>query len=381
MSEGKVESPAEISPSIPEHRPQQYETVTYQHTESYPHPSDQHLALVHRTPSLIPNSGHQARIATQTYSVHNQFFQPASEHHSIETISPEISSYPTTSPTNAGTEFSQPMAQFEGYLPAGYDFMPTNTAPRIVGMVEGGVDWLNMEFESPNNGDLQAQYQSAAIQSLYPQPPIATGLEEAFQNRVQQAISGQLMPIRSQEPNGSSVKISEPPGATQQWPFDHAPNPEAQKCRLPPLRDILRGAPIQNEPDNGAILKSLIQLMSSAYLPEVDTSQDVNMASAMDLLKNSLDLYFAEFHAVLPLVHIPTFHMNKVPTVTLAAMACIGAMYSDDQKGTEQSWSLSEICIQMIAFLVSRIRIDSTRSLTICNREMETPRISTTHLL
>ena len=220
-------------------------------------------------------------------------------------------------------------------------------------MVEGGVDWLNLEFDSPNNGDLPAQYQTGGMQTAYPQPQMSDGLEEATQTRGHQAISAQLMPIRSQDAKCPTTKSLEAQAAAQQWPFDHTRNPESQKCRLPPLRDILQGTVLSNEPDNGAIIKSLIQLMSSSYLPEVDHSLDVNMMSAMELLKNSLELYFTEFHAVLPLVHVPTFQMTKVPTVTLAAMACIGAMYSDDQQGTEQSWSLSEICIQMIAYLVS----------------------------
>jgi hypothetical protein len=81
------------------------------------------------------------------------------------------------------------------------------------------------------------------------------------------------------------------------------------------------------------------------------------MLAAMQLLRNSLDLYFSEFHSVLPVIHVPTWHISNVPTVALAAMACIGAMYSDDQKGTQQAWSLSEMCMQMIAWLG---RSDST---------------------
>jgi hypothetical protein len=290
-------------------------------------------------------------MAAQSFGSNTPFFQPAPEPHSMGMISPEIVSFSNTSPTNAATEYSHPMGHFDGYLPGDFNFMPSNSAPRIVGMVEGGVDWLNLEFDSPNNADFQAQYQTGGMQAAYPHPQMSTAVEEALQTRTQQAVSAELMPIRSQDSKRTAIKSSEVQTA-QQWPFEHTRNPETQQCRLPPLRDILHGTVLSNEPDNGVIIKSLIQLMSSPYLPDMDLSLDVGMMSAMELLKNSLELYFSEFHAVLPLVHIPTFQLTKVPTVTLAAMACIGAMYSDDQQGTEQSWSLSEICIQMIAYLV-----------------------------
>ena len=352
--EGKVESPEDVLPSISDLPQQQYQPVPLQSPESYSHPPEQHLALVRGNSGMIPNAGHPRQMAAQPFNGHPPFFQPGPEPHPMDMISPEITSYPNTSPTNVGTDFSQPLTQMDGYLPDEFNFIPPNSGPRIVGMVEGGVDWLNLEFESPNNGDLQAQYQSGGIPSLYPQPPMPNGLGETFQARAHQAIAAGLMPIRNHDTKGTIQKSSEPPPATHQWPFDHDRNhnPETQKLRLPPLRDILQGAPLSNQLDNGAIVKSLIQLMSTAYLTDVDISHDLSMMSAMDLLKNALDLYFSEFHAVLPLVHVPTFQMNKVPTVTLAAMACIGAMYSDEQHGTEESWSLSEICIQMIACLV-----------------------------
>ena len=345
--DGKAESPAETSPQFLEQQQQHYHNGTFQSPESYQHQSEPHIGPVQGASSLLVHSG-QGMVAAQNFNGNAPFFPPAPQSHSMEMISPEIVCFPNTSPTTAGTEFSHPMMQFDGYLPGDFNFMPSNSAPRIVGMVEGGVDWLNLELDSPNNGDLQAQYQNGSMQSVYPPPSMPTGLDEALQNRQQQSIPAQLMPIRNQESKGVSIKSAESQAVAQQWPFDHTRNPETQNCRLPPLRDILQGSA-----DNGSIIKSLIQLMSAPYLPEMDLSHDVNMVSAMDLLKNSLELYFSEFHAVLPLVHVPTFQMTKVPTVTLAAMACIGAMYSDDQHGTEQSWSLSEICIQMIAWLVS----------------------------
>lgn len=236
--------------------------------------------------------------------------------------------------------------------------MSSNPAPRIAGMAEGGVDWLNLELDSPNNGEgpvqsLGQMYHTGGMQPFLPQFSVASGLEESLQNRNHQAVNTGFDSVRAQEPNNTKAKSAESQATAHQWPFDHTRNPEPQKYRLPPLRDILQGTIASGGPGNGSTIRSLVQLLSSPYLPEIDFSQDMSMVSALELLKNSLELYFTEFHSVLPLVHVPTFNLAKVPTVTLAAMACIGAMYSDDRQGTEQSWSLSEMCIQMIAWLVS----------------------------
>ncbi|OQV01263.1 Fungal specific transcription factor domain-containing protein [Cladophialophora immunda] len=299
-------------------------------------------------PGLVPNAV-QRPGADRAFNGNATFFQPTPEDNPIEMISPDLVSFPNTSP-NGGAEFNHSMMGFEGFLPGDFNFMSYDTAPRIV----GGVDWLNLDLDSPSNGDLQAHYQNGAVmQPMYFQPSIPIDPQDALQNRNHQAISAQLMPIRNQESKGIPTKSSESRAATHQWPFDHTRNPESQRYRLPPLRDILQGTVASSESNNGSTIKSLIQLLSSPYLPEKDLSHDPNMKSAMELLKNSLDLYFDEFHNILPLVHVATFQMTKVPTVTLAAMACIGAMYSDDQHGTEQSWSLSEMCGQMIAWLVS----------------------------
>ncbi|KIY01633.1 uncharacterized protein Z520_03185 [Fonsecaea multimorphosa CBS 102226] len=305
------------------------------------------MGVINVDPALMPNAA-QRPASERAFNGSTPFFQPASDNNPIDMISPDLVSFPNTSP-NAGAEFNHSMMGFDGFLPGDFNFMPYDPAPRIV----GGVDWLNLDLDSPVNGGLQAHYQNGAtMNSMFFQPSIPIEPQDALQNKNHhQASSAQLMPIRNQESKGMLTESSESRTATHQWPFDHTRNPESQRYRLPPLRDILQGTVSSSESNNGTTIKSLIQLLSSPYLPEKDLSHDPSMKSAMELLKNSLDLYFAEFHNILPLVHVATFQMTKVPTVTLAAMACIGAMYSDDQHGTEQSWSLSEMCGQMIAWL------------------------------
>ncbi|KIX06137.1 uncharacterized protein Z518_04111 [Rhinocladiella mackenziei CBS 650.93] len=336
--EGKAESPPQKTPH-------------YQESDYRRHP-DHPLDLVQAPPGFIPNTAQRPPDAQAFHDA--PFFQHPPEPNSMPMIPPDLVSFSTTSPTNVGNDFNQAMMGFEGaYLPGDYNFMPSNSAPKIAGMAEGGVDWLNLELDSPNNGDptqsLGPNSQPGSIYHVPTSSSISGGTMEALHDRNYQNVAARFEPIRAQDSN--SAKAIESQAAAHQWPFDHTRNPEPPKYRLPPLRDILQGTMASSGQDNGNTIRSLIQLLSASYLPEIDFIQDMSTMSAMELLKTSLELYFSEFHAVLPLVHMPTFNMAKVPTVTLAAMSCIGAMYSDDRQGTEQSWSLSEICIQMIAWL------------------------------
>ncbi|KAH0841023.1 hypothetical protein FOPE_06129 [Fonsecaea pedrosoi] len=343
ITEGKIESPTP-STQLPEQ--QVCQDASFPGTQDYRDEAETRLEIVNGTSDLVSNTA-QRPSNGRVFNGNTSFFHPTPEGNPMDMISPDLVSFPNTSP-DGGAEFNHSMMGFEGFLPGDFNFMSYDPAPRI----GGGVDWLNLDLDSPGTGELQAHYQSGAFgQPMYFQPSIPLDLQEPLQNRSHQAISAQLMPIRHQESKNLSTKSSESRATSQQWPFDHTRNPESQRYRLPPLRDILQGTVASSETNNGTTIRSLIQLLSSPYLPEQDLSHDPSMKSAMELLKNSLDLYFAEFHNILPLVHVATFQMTKVPTVTLAAMACIGAMYSDDQQGTEQSWSLSEMCGQMIAWL------------------------------
>jgi hypothetical protein len=332
------------------------ENVAFPHSDNYQqHLNPQVPLVVQGTSTFVQNPSHRSA-GVQTFNDDARFFQPGTEPQSLEMIPADIVSYPTTSPTNAGTDFSQSVMGYENqYMRSDFNFMTSNPGPRVIGMAEGGVDWLGLELDSPNNGDLRTQnlgqvYSPSSMQFMPTQ--FSGALEEAMHHRNHSAVVSRFDQMRAQIPTGAPSKPPESQAAAQQWPFDHTRNPEPQKYQLPPLKDILQGALKSSETEPGSTIKSLVQLLSAPFLPEIDMTHDISMMSAMDLLKNSLDLYFSEFHSVLPLVHIPTFNMHKVPTVTLAAMSCIGAMYSDDRQGTEQASSLSEMCIQMIAWLV-----------------------------
>lgn len=349
--EGKAESPVQTTPQFPEDQPCQNDS--FQSPETYQRHPETQLSLVHGAPGYMQNTS-QRPAGVQTFTNDPRFFQPASEPTALDMMPADLMSvsFSNASPTNAAADFNPSMIGFERYLPGDFNFTTSNPAPRIVGMAEGGVDWLNLDLDSPNNGEYQAQYQAAGAHPGLSQSMMSAGLEDVLQTRGHQAMSTRFESMRTQEPKNGSSKPSEAQAAAHQWPFDQTRNAQPQKYRLPPLRDILQGTIASTGPDNETTMRSLIQLLSLPYLPDMDHTQDVSMMSAMDILKNSLDLYFSEFHSVLPLVHVPTWSMTKVPTVTLAAMASIGAMYSDDRQGTEQSFNFSEMCIQMIAWLV-----------------------------
>lgn len=297
----------------------------------------------------------QSSAAAEGYSDNTQYFQSTSDANGPAMMTTDMASYAAMSPTDGTAAFTQPyMACGNEYLPAEFNFFPSNSAPRIAGMAEGGVDWLGLELDSPNNSDIRAQslgqmYSPESFQYL-PNQPMMLGDSEALIGRFQSPSGPGLQQPRPKDSTTTAANSTELQTGSQQWPFDHTRNPEPQKHKLPPLRDILQGTICSS--DHGSPIRSLVQLLSPPYLPDVE-SADMSMMAAMDVLKTSLDLYLTEFHAVLPLVHLPTFQMAQVPTVTLAAMSCIGAMYSDDRHGTEQASSLSEICIQIIASLAS----------------------------
>lgn len=327
--------------------------------DGFRHPSAPHPDPVHGTAELTQPSAQRSAEAPSYNNDSAPFLHPAAAPSSMDMMSSELVSFHTTSPTTTSVnEFNQSIMGFDtAYLQGDFNFM-SNPPSRIAGMAEGGVDWLNLELDSPNSGDFSAQcagqtFQGGHIHPVHAHPMMSLGLDGTFQNRNYNFGAARFDQLRPQDINSPSTKLADSQSSGQQWPFDHTRNPEPQKYQLPPLRQILQGTIISTGQDSVATTNSLVQLLSAPVLPEIDLIQDLSILSAMDLLKNSLDLYFSEFHSVLPVVHIPTFNMAKAPTVTLAAMSCIGAMYSDDRQGTDQSWSLSEMCLQMIAWLVS----------------------------
>lgn len=152
--------------------------------------------------------------------------------------------------------------------------------------------------------------------------------------------------------NGAALPPLEHRQAVQPWPFDQTQDLVPHRYQLPPLRIVLQGAFKSHTNGWNGIPEGLLQLLSEPFLPHQDSLEHVNLLSAFNLLKGLVDTYFTRFHPIQPVRHIPTWTLASCPTVLLAAMACIGAMFSDDPSGVELSESLSKLCIPMITWLV-----------------------------
>lgn len=220
--------------------------------------------------------------------------------------------------------------------------------PTTMNLGSGGLDWLDFQLQEPI-----MQQESSVMPLIDPN----LGNSQGYGNNpagLEIHDTGAL-PVDNSgnfatNDNGQSLPTS------QQWPFDQNRERFPPRCQLPPLRDILHGsvAPVYGR--NADTLEELVHLLSAPYIPKPDNSTyGATRLSAFYLLKEAIDRFFADFHPILPILHVPTWSLFKCPTVLLASMACIGAMVRDDQDSFEESKAFSEICTRMIFWLVSSL--------------------------
>ncbi|KAH7028961.1 uncharacterized protein B0I36DRAFT_410598 [Microdochium trichocladiopsis] len=150
--------------------------------------------------------------------------------------------------------------------------------------------------------------------------------------------------------NGPLSRAREPQQPTQSWPFDQAQDLLSQRYLLPPLREVLENTYRSDLHGRDAALRGLVHLFSEPYLPDPKQHQDAVAAQATALLRRLLDLYFAKFHNIQPIIHLSTWEMTTCPTVLLAAMACVGALLSNDPPDHDLATSLGEICLPLITW-------------------------------
>ncbi|PCG93395.1 Transcription factor [Penicillium occitanis (nom. inval.)] len=217
--------------------------------------------------------------------------------------------------------------------------------PTTMNLGSGGLDWLDFQLQEPT-----MQQESSVMPLIDPN----LGNSQGYGNNPAglEIHDETTLPIDSSgnfttNVNGQSLPTS------QQWPFDQNRERFPPRCQLPPLRDILHGSVASAYGGNADTLEELVQLLSAPYIPKPDSSSyGATRLSAFYLLKEAIDQFFADFHPILPILHVPTWNLFKCPTVLLASMACIGAMLRDDQESVEESKAFSEICTRMIFWLV-----------------------------
>src|SRR4051794_16043918 len=138
------------------------------------------------------------------------------------------------------------------------------------------------------------------------------------------------------------------------WPFDYASNKGFRKIKLPPLREIMEQTVGLGLPDvQTSTVKDLIRVLSAPLIPSLNDSPALEALPAVAFLSQLVTTYFAEFHPALPIVHVPTWRIERCPSALLAAMACIGATYSTAEGSQEIAALLAEITQRTLFWMVS----------------------------
>lgn len=156
----------------------------------------------------------------------------------------------------------------------------------------------------------------------------------------------------SSNPNPTLHPIAPQQTASQPWPFDHTLDATPNRYILPPLREVLQSTRRPGRSAKDSRLDSLVQLLSGQRLPSFGSLHESGSAEAFGDFQRLLDLYFTRFHDVQSIVHKPTWNQASCPTVLLTAMACVGALLSDEPGDADLSTALSDICMPMAIWMV-----------------------------
>lgn len=228
----------------------------------------------------------------------------------------------------------------------------SHDVPTTMNLGSGGLDWLDFQLQEP----IIQQASSVLTNTTYSIIPLTdSNIGNSHGYGSIEIHDPGALPIDSSR-NFTTHANSQALPASQQWPFDQNRERFPPRCQLPPLRDILHGSVASDFGQNAGALEELVQLLSVPYIPKLENSPyDATRLTAFHLLKEAIDRFLAEFHPILPILHIPTWNLFKCPTVLLASMACIGAMLRDDQDSFAESKAFSEICTRMIFWLVSSL--------------------------
>lgn len=156
-------------------------------------------------------------------------------------------------------------------------------------------------------------------------------------------------------------------GGNELWPFDYASNKGFRKIRLPPLREILEQTVGHLPAIQTSTVKDLIRVLSAPLIPSLNDSPALEALPAVAFLGQLVKIYFAEFHPALPIIHVPTWRIEKCPNALLAAMACIGATYSTADGSQEVAALLAEITQRTLFWMVSLHLLHRDTHLFVCS--------------
>ena len=143
-------------------------------------------------------------------------------------------------------------------------------------------------------------------------------------------------------------------GGNEQWPFDYTSNQGFRVITLPPLRQVMEQTVSHRKAIDKTLVFDLIKVLSAPYIPSLNDSPALEALPAVAFLGQLVKTYFDEFQSVLPVIHLPSWRIEKCPTALLAAIACIGATYSKAEGSSEVAALLAEITQRILFWTVSR---------------------------
>jgi len=220
-------------------------------------------------------------------------------------------------------------------------------------------NWLDFELLEPTEDFAVSKPSdsfgmcSSIYQATAPRPSLMSLAESSTNPETFSQNPSNYKQLRSAS-RSVTVSNKAPQLPSQQWPFAHSREAAPRQWQLPPLREILQKK-LPTFGDDQTTIETLIQLLSEPFLPKIgDDLESFRILPAMHLLRRAIDAFFDRFNDILPIIHVPTWDLFKSPTVLLAAIACIGATFLDDPDAWEKSLAFSDICSQMILWLVSQ---------------------------
>ena len=141
-------------------------------------------------------------------------------------------------------------------------------------------------------------------------------------------------------------------GGNEQWPFDYTSNQGFRVITLPPLRQVMEQTVSHRQAIDKTLAFDLIKILSAPYIPSLNDSPALEALPAVAFLGQLVKTFFDEFQSVLPVIHLPSWRIEKCPTALLAAIACMGATYSKAAGSSEVAALLAEITQRILFWTV-----------------------------
>lgn len=114
---------------------------------------------------------------------------------------------------------------------------------------------------------------------------------------------------------------------------------------------ILDKATTVTEQMRRAMIEVLTLPSSQPPYPGCEIAEIEKGFPGTDIIATFIGLYFENFHPILPVIHRPTFSIEKTPSILLIAIVSIGASYSNLKNANTFADSLSELCKRCLAWM------------------------------